>query len=121
MVRHASGRSLRRRPELTSDDTHPGYDGGEVPGEGAAQGRNAAIGRRKAGQPTDAAGAPNHRLRAARAERHWTQLDVARALGVSNLTISRWELGTQQPVPFFREKLCALFGQSARELGLLSE
>jgi len=62
---------------------------------------------------------PNRRLRDARAERHWTQLDVARALGVSNLTISRWELGIQQPVPYFREKLCALFGRSARDLGLV--
>jgi tetratricopeptide (TPR) repeat protein/transcriptional regulator with XRE-family HTH domain len=80
-----------------------------------------AIGRRKAGGSGDQAAARNERLRRSREERNWTQADVARALGVSNLTISRWEVGVQQPVPYFREKLCALFERSARELGLLPD
>ncbi|HEY4026319.1 MAG TPA: tetratricopeptide repeat protein [Candidatus Dormibacteraeota bacterium] len=80
-----------------------------------------AIGGRKAGGSSDQAPARNDRLRRAREERHWTQADVARALGVSNITISRWEVGAQQPVPYFREKLCALFERSARELGLLPD
>jgi len=63
----------------------------------------------------------NSRLRRAREERNWTQIDVARAIGTSNLTISRWELGVQQPVPFFREKLCALFEATPEQLGLISE
>jgi tetratricopeptide (TPR) repeat protein/transcriptional regulator with XRE-family HTH domain len=61
----------------------------------------------------------NERLRRAREQRNWTQADVARALGTINITVSRWELGAQQPVPYFREKLCSLFGMSPQELGLL--
>jgi len=63
----------------------------------------------------------NLRLRRARERRNWTQADLARLLGTSNLTVSRWELGVQQPVPFFREKLCALFEMTAQELGLMPD
>ncbi|HEY7199236.1 MAG TPA: tetratricopeptide repeat protein [Candidatus Dormibacteraeota bacterium] len=76
------------------------------------------------GQPDGAARRPairNPRLRRAREQRHWTQADLARLIGTTNLTVSRWELGVQQPVPFFREKLCALFGMSARDLGLMAD
>lgn len=60
----------------------------------------------------------NDRLRRARQDRNWTQADVAKAVGTSSITISRWELGVQQPVPYFREKLCGLFAMSLEELGL---
>jgi len=93
-------------------------------GATAHDGRHRTIGRRRAAGTAGATGqapARNVRLRRARDERNWTQAHVARALGVSNLTISRWELGEQRPVPYFREKLCALFGLSARELGLVPD
>jgi transcriptional regulator with XRE-family HTH domain len=50
-----------------------------------------------------------------------TQADVARRLGSSTLTVSRWELGVQAPQPHHREQLCRLYGVSAGELGLASE
>ncbi|HEY7198562.1 MAG TPA: helix-turn-helix transcriptional regulator, partial [Candidatus Dormibacteraeota bacterium] len=64
--------------------------------------------------------ARNDRLRHARRQRNWTQADLARALGTTSITISRWELGVQQPVPHFREKLRQLFGASLHDLGLAS-
>jgi tetratricopeptide (TPR) repeat protein/transcriptional regulator with XRE-family HTH domain len=79
-------------------------------------------GRRRSGGGSERrASGRNDRLRRARVERNWTQEDVARAVGTSSITVSRWELGVQQPVPFFRDKLCRLFGTSAQELGLLPE
>jgi transcriptional regulator with XRE-family HTH domain len=64
---------------------------------------------------------PNDRLRRAREERNWTQAEVAREIGTSGFTVSRWELGVQVPQPYFREKLCTLFTLSPRELGLIPE
>lgn len=61
----------------------------------------------------------NERLRRLRVERHWRQQDVADQLGVALVTMQRWERGFQQPSAFYRVKLCALFGVSAQELGLL--
>lgn len=63
----------------------------------------------------------NHRLKAARAARRLTQADVAKHLGTSVLTVSRWENGTQSPMPYYRERLCQLYGLSAIELGLAIE
>lgn len=63
----------------------------------------------------------NHRLRAARTARNLTQADVAKHLGTSVLTVSRWELGIQSPMPYHRERLCGLYGLSAIELGLATE
>src|SRR5206468_4393780 len=39
-------------------------------------------------------------------------------LGTTPLNISRWERGLTSPNPYFRHKLCALFGLSETELGL---
>src|SRR6266566_2916267 len=61
----------------------------------------------------------NERLRQSRIERNWRQQDVADQLGVALVTMQRWERGYQQPSAYCRVKLCALFGLSARELGLL--
>jgi len=61
----------------------------------------------------------NERLRQSRIERNWRQQDVADQLGVALVTMQRWERGYQQPSAYYRVKLCALFGLSARELGLL--
>ena len=70
---------------------------------------------KKAGQAT-----PNHLLREARQERGWTQKDVADRIGAPlDLNVTRWERGTARPSAYYVQKLCALFGKSARELGLL--
>ncbi len=61
----------------------------------------------------------NERLRKLRVGRHWRQQDVADQLGIALVTMQRWERGFQQPSAFYRVKLCALFGVSAQELGLL--
>lgn len=61
----------------------------------------------------------NGRLRQERLQRHWRQADVAEQLGTTELTVRRWEQGRQQPGAYYRLKLCALFGKSAEELGLL--
>src|SRR5579863_3163708 len=70
---------------------------------------------KKAGQAT-----PNHLLREARLERGWTQKDVADQIGAPlDLNVTRWERGTSRPSAYYIQKLCELFGKSARELGLL--
>ncbi|HET8845158.1 MAG TPA: FxSxx-COOH system tetratricopeptide repeat protein, partial [Ktedonobacteraceae bacterium] len=58
-------------------------------------------------------------LRRERIARNLRQLDLAEQLGTTIGTIKRWERGSQQPSLYFRVKLCALFGKSAEELGLL--
>ena len=63
----------------------------------------------------------NDRLRRAREERNLTQEELARRVGTSSLTVSRWELGVQTPQPHYREKLCTLFELSPQELGLIDQ
>src|SRR5581483_11082700 len=63
----------------------------------------------------------NDRLRQARIGRNWRQHDLAEELGTTVVTVKRWERGYQQPSPYFRVKLCALFGTSAEQLGLVEE
>ncbi len=63
---------------------------------------------------------PNLRLRQERIQRNLSQQKLADLLGATQVTISRWEGGSQQPNTYFREKLCALFGKSAQDLGLIS-
>ena len=74
---------------------------------------------------------PNERLRYQRHLRGWTLREVADKLydlcasegeqesGMSADTVGRWELGVSKPSLFYQQKLCALFGQSAEELGLI--
>lgn len=64
---------------------------------------------------------PNPRLKEARELRGWSQKYVADEIGADRYYLSRWEHGTASPSPYYRQKLCALFGQNARELGLLQE
>jgi tetratricopeptide (TPR) repeat protein/transcriptional regulator with XRE-family HTH domain len=64
---------------------------------------------------------PNLRLRQERIQHNWHQQKLADLLGTTQVTISRWEGGSQQPSPYFREKLCALFDKSAQDLGLIPE
>lgn len=55
----------------------------------------------------------------ARKRRQWSQQAVADRLGTTQHNVSRWERGQTRPGAYFRAKLCALFGMSAQELGLL--
>ena len=61
----------------------------------------------------------NERLIQHRIARNWRQQDLADQLGPTLITVQRWERGSQQPSAYWRVKLCALFGLSAQELGLL--
>lgn len=63
----------------------------------------------------------NSLLRAARKQRGWTQQQVADLIGAPlALNVTRWERGTASPSAFYTQKLCQLFGQTPRELGLLA-
>jgi transcriptional regulator with XRE-family HTH domain len=62
---------------------------------------------------------PNQLLKAERELRGWSQKYVAEQIGADHYYLSRWEHGTAAPSPYYRQKLCALFGKNARELGLL--
>ncbi|GHO97531.1 hypothetical protein KSF_075790 [Reticulibacter mediterranei] len=69
--------------------------------------------------PSDRSHTTN-RLRQERIARNWRQRDLAEQLGTTIVSVTRWERGIQQPSAYFRVKLCALFGKSAEELGLLA-
>jgi transcriptional regulator with XRE-family HTH domain len=62
---------------------------------------------------------PNQRLRYEREVRGWTQQYVAEQLEADMNIVSRWECGERKPGPYYRQKLSALFGKSAVELGLV--
>jgi tetratricopeptide (TPR) repeat protein/transcriptional regulator with XRE-family HTH domain/ubiquinone/menaquinone biosynthesis C-methylase UbiE len=62
---------------------------------------------------------PNIRLKEERELRGWSQKYVADAIDADRYYLSRWEHGTASPSPYYRQKLCVLFGKNARELGLL--
>ncbi len=64
---------------------------------------------------------PNLRLKEARELRGWSQKYVADEIGADRYYLSRWEHGTASPSPYYRQKLCELFGKDARELGLIRE
>src|SRR5947207_6131574 len=66
--------------------------------------------------------APNQRLRRERELRGWSQEDVAKKIGApDDKTVRRWESGKVSPTPYYRQKLCALYGKSAEELGFIEE
>jgi len=62
-----------------------------------------------------------NRLREERFKHNLSQEKLAEKLGVSPVTVNRWEQGAQQPRAYGRIKLCELFGKSAEELGLLPD
>jgi transcriptional regulator with XRE-family HTH domain len=62
---------------------------------------------------------PNQRLREERELQGWSQKYVADQIGADHYYISRWEHGITVPSPYYRQKLCELFGKNAKELGLL--
>ena len=63
---------------------------------------------------------PNNLLSRERLLRGWTQREVGNQVGTDDYTVSRWERGKAVPSPYFRQKLCDLFGKNAQELGLLT-
>jgi tetratricopeptide (TPR) repeat protein/transcriptional regulator with XRE-family HTH domain len=71
--------------------------------------------------PKSAKAIPNLRLKEVRELRGWSQKYVADQIGADNYYLSRWEHGTASPSPYYRRKLCLLFGMDAKELGLLRE
>jgi tetratricopeptide (TPR) repeat protein/transcriptional regulator with XRE-family HTH domain len=64
---------------------------------------------------------PNHRLRAARLARGWSEKYVADKVGTDRFTVGRWELGVQVPGPFYRPMLCELFQMDTFALGIVEE
>lgn len=63
---------------------------------------------------------PNLLLKRARLQRGWSQQEVADQVGAPHaFMVNRWENGVIFPGPGYRQKLCALFEQSASELGLV--
>ncbi|MGZ3644451.1 MAG: tetratricopeptide repeat protein [Ktedonobacteraceae bacterium] len=61
----------------------------------------------------------NSRLHDARLEHGWSQQDVAELVGTTFVNISRWENGSNFPNPYYRQKLCDVFGKTLAELGLI--
>jgi tetratricopeptide (TPR) repeat protein/DNA-binding XRE family transcriptional regulator len=61
----------------------------------------------------------NPHLRKARAERGWSQQDLADQVGTTPVNISRWENGETFPSPYFRQSMGEVFGKTAAELGLV--
>lgn len=64
---------------------------------------------------------PRLRLTDARNVRGWSQHDVADQIGTTYVNVSRWERGITRPSPYFRKKLCVLFGRTEQELDLALE
>jgi transcriptional regulator with XRE-family HTH domain len=73
---------------------------------------------------------PNARLRRQRLQRGWSLQRVAdelqklsehegRRVGVTASMVGKWERGFKRPSPFYQEKLCCLYEQTAEELGLV--
>ena len=64
---------------------------------------------------------PRIRLTEARNARGWSQMEMADQLGTTYVNVSRWERGITRPSPYFRKKLCTLFGKTELELELVQE
>jgi transcriptional regulator with XRE-family HTH domain len=59
----------------------------------------------------------NELLRERRKQAMWTQEDLARRLGVAELSVRRWEAGQSIPQPNQLRNLCQLFNASPADLG----
>ncbi|EFH86765.1 tetratricopeptide repeat protein [Ktedonobacter racemifer] len=62
---------------------------------------------------------PRLKLTEARIARSLSQQDVAEQIGTTHVNVSRWERGITRPNPYFRRKLCQLFGLTTQELDLV--
>ena len=58
-------------------------------------------------------------LRGERAQRGWSQADVAEKIGSDPKTVGRWERGITFPGPYMCQKLSELYGKSLQDLGLV--
>ena len=56
-------------------------------------------------------------VRAKRRARGWTQVELAERLGLTNVTISRWEKGRVEPLPMFWEKFLEATGGESKAPG----
>ncbi len=63
---------------------------------------------------------PNELLRRAREQHDLTQKELAEEIGVTHITVNRWEKGKVTPIPYYRQKLCNFFQMDAGSLGLPS-
>jgi len=64
---------------------------------------------------------PNLLLKRERESHGWSQEDLAEKVGTTQKIVSRWERGENTPLPYYRQKLCKLFGKNAEELGFVEE
>jgi len=64
---------------------------------------------------------PNEALRYQRLMRGWSLRRVAdgKAPGVNSDMVGEWERGVKLPSPYYREKLCLLYGVTAEQLDLV--
>ena len=62
---------------------------------------------------------PNRHLYLAREQFGWSQQELAEKVDTTTVSISRWERGVITPGPYYRQKLCLLFGKSPEELGFV--
>uniref|UniRef100_UPI0035E40B8C NB-ARC domain-containing protein n=1 Tax=Thermogemmatispora sp. TaxID=1968838 RepID=UPI0035E40B8C len=69
-------------------------------------------------RPVEELPRPRMRLVEARMRHGWSQQEVAERLGTTHVNVSRWERGVTKPNPYFRRKLCRLFGLTEEELDL---
>src|SRR5712692_3206269 len=58
-------------------------------------------------------------LKHERERRGWTQSELAKRIGTTQVNVSRWEKGSTLPGPFYRQKLGRLFGKTLEELGFV--
>ncbi|MGB8347620.1 MAG: helix-turn-helix transcriptional regulator [Ktedonobacteraceae bacterium] len=58
------------------------------------------------------------KLMTARSRKGWTQEEAAERLGVSAVTVCRWEQGETTPFPYNLGKLCEIYDMTAAQLGL---
>ena len=63
----------------------------------------------------------NDALKYHREIRGWSQQKVAELVETGEDMVGRWERGISKPSPFYRERLCTLFGVNAEELGFLEQ
>ena len=59
----------------------------------------------------------NGKLVAARKSKNWKQIRASEEVGADLRTYQRWERGESVPQPYYRDKLCKVFGMSLKELG----
>ncbi len=63
----------------------------------------------------------NQQLKQERTRRGWSQVKVAKAIGIDSTTVSRWERGLSLPYPYYRERLSTLFGKTTLAAHLVQQ